>query len=318
MSLQLRIFLLSLFLAVAAGAGDIWSKWKNHNDIVGFPQPQASDYEQNKTRLFKPRLHVWGGCLPYPAVDSQGYLGSGLKPTGKKSGDCWDTSQSGQIYARTGSSHGRDAIIYAWYEPKVRWAKGNSNGHRHYWRSVVVWLTQNGCDFDNVAELAMAGISYSIDVEAYDTSISGKTIWTGGDGMSPTVTDGIHTHPLVSSWGNKNLGPSDVGLEGTFSQPLIDWASLSQPARDALNGVIYEHTKVPFSDANIQGALDAAYNAAFYHGLVLDDCGDDREPVNQGDGKNEPLSAMNDKEDTASCPTNSGYLYNTINDIEYT
>ncbi|KAJ0384798.1 hypothetical protein COL922a_007629 [Colletotrichum nupharicola] len=155
--------------------------------------------------------------------------------------------------------------MYAWYEPKVRWAKGNSNGHRHYWRNVVVWLTQNGCDFDNVAELEMAGNSYSIDVEAWDTSISGKTIWTGGDGMSPT--------------------------------PLIDWESLSQPARDALNGVIYEHTKVPFSDANIQGALDAAYNAAFYHGLVLDDCGDDREPVNQGDGKNEPLSAMNDKED---------------------
>lgn len=75
MSLQLRILVLSLFLAVAAAAGDIWSKWKNHNDIVGFPQPQASNYEQNKTRLFKPRLHVWGGCLPYPAVDSQGYLG---------------------------------------------------------------------------------------------------------------------------------------------------------------------------------------------------------------------------------------------------
>ncbi|KAI3551985.1 necrosis inducing protein [Colletotrichum filicis] len=215
---------------------------------------------------FKPLLHSWHGCIPYAAVDKDGAAGAGLKPTGKSGGDCRQFEQAGQTYTRTGKSHGRTGVIYSYYLPKVQ---GDDEQHRHHWITAVVWLRVDTCP-DDINNFFLRGVAYSTNPQgAFDT--------TRTDTLYVSLHDGDATHPILAYDAGVPLTPSASGVEGALNPPLVAWERLPAAAKEQLNGIRYEHTKVPVSDANFQGILDAAYSDAFYIGVAADgaDCGDD-------------------------------------------
>ncbi|KAF4774738.1 NPP1 domain-containing protein [Colletotrichum scovillei] len=229
--------------------------WANHDMITPFKQDSSPGTDGRLERRFNPFLAVTGGCDPYPAVDASGALGAGLKPTGGGRSGCGNGG-AGQVYARHGSSHGRDAIIYSYYFPKVRWGKGNDEGHRHYWASVVVWINRWGCNAEKPSSYRVVGISYTVDHLRWGTTAVGDLKFR----TSPT-------NPIVSIHDNAMAPFQDTDVSAASNRTLIAWSSLPSPARRALTDVKYEKTQVPFNDANIQGSLDGAYQQAFYNGL---------------------------------------------------
>ncbi|CCF38327.1 necrosis and ethylene inducing protein [Colletotrichum higginsianum] len=157
----------------------------------------------------------------------------GLKPTGKGRGKCGGGGK-GQVYVRRGKSHGRVGILYAYYFPKVRWAKGDDNGHRHYWASTVVWIKQWGSP-------------------ASDISF----------GPSNAGADKA-THPKVQIHDNAMSPFKGEDGDSVYDRTLVSWTSLPVEASEALADANYYASQVPFTDANFQSQLDAAYQDDFY------------------------------------------------------
>ncbi|KAK2740061.1 npp1 domain-containing protein [Colletotrichum kahawae] len=220
----------------------------NHDEVAAFKQDSSPGIDGRLELMFNPQLVVTGGCDPYPAVDANGGLGQGLRPTGGGRSGCGNGG-SGQVYARRGSSHDRDAIIYSFYFPKVK------DGHRHYWASIVVWIYQGSCDIEKPSSYRPVGVSYTTDHETW--GFSGSDL-TSKD--SPTS--------FVFQFHDKTMSPfRDADIAAASRRTLISWMSLPEKARQALTDVKYEKTKVPFTDANLQASLDTAYQESFYLGL---------------------------------------------------
>ncbi|GKT47526.1 uncharacterized protein ColSpa_07707 [Colletotrichum spaethianum] len=192
---------------------------------------------------------------------------AGLKPTGGGRSGC-DHGGKAQVYVRGGTSQGRIGIIYSYYVPKVRWAKGNGNGHRHYWASVVVWVNQWGCDTDDISALWPVGISYTSDHLTWATAPAGEISFKpSGVGVDMATNPRMKIH-------DKAISPF-TGADGdlVYQPTLISWDSLPEPAQKALTDVKYDKTQAPFNDANFQSQLDAAYREGFFAGLPTDaDC----------------------------------------------
>lgn len=196
---------------------------------------------------------------------------AGLQPAGKSRSECRDDgNQGGQVYARVGTSNGRTAVLYSWYIPKVQTSEER---HRHFYLSIVVWLSTKVCNAANGADFGAEGITYSMgsDVAAWEKTKPRSVLYTVGDNG-----DG-NTHAVIGYDGQVNLYPATVHTEWDLSPPLISWAQLSQAARDQFNGIVYEKARCPFSDANFQATLDAAYAEAAYADVAEDpaaDCGE--------------------------------------------
>lgn len=95
-------------------------QYKAHDAIQSIPENVAAN---SIYKRYQPYLKVTWGCVPFPAVDAQGFLSSGLKSTGPYNGDC--AHSLGQIYVRSGSHNGKQGIMYSWFFPKEQ-----------YWDSV--------------------------------------------------------------------------------------------------------------------------------------------------------------------------------------
>ncbi|KAF4924055.1 hypothetical protein CGCVW01_v004328 [Colletotrichum viniferum] len=233
----------------------------NHDQVAAFKQDSSPGIDGRLELMFNPLLVVTGGCDPYPAVDANGGLGQGLRPTGGGRSGC-DNGGTGQVYARRGSSHGRDAIIYSYYFPKVRWGKGDNKGHRHYWASIIVWINQWSCDPEKPSSYRPVGMSYTTDhaTWGFEPITGGLTSTASPESSSPTSF-------IVQIHDNAMTPFKDADVTAASQRTLISWMSLPIKAREALTDVKYEKTTVPFTDANIQAALDTAYQESFYTGL---------------------------------------------------
>ncbi|TDZ36911.1 hypothetical protein C8035_v006411 [Colletotrichum spinosum] len=251
----------------------------DHDKAVAFTQNPAGGLDGQLELRFNPYLFVSGGCDPYPAVDASGNLGGGLRPIGGGRSGC-DKGGKAQVYARRGQSQGRTGIMYSYYMPKVRWAKGNSNGHRHYWASIVVWINRWGCADDDATSVWPVGISYTTDHLTWGTAKTGDISF-----KSSSVGVDMPTHPKMQIHDNA-MAPF-MGQDGgwVFERTLVGWTSLPDLAQKALSDVKYEKTQVPFTDANFQAQLDASYRESFYGGLAdQQGCDGDVSPT-----KTEPL-----------------------------
>ncbi|KAH9240703.1 hypothetical protein K456DRAFT_1824425, partial [Colletotrichum gloeosporioides 23] len=163
---------------------------------------------------------------------------AGLRPTGGGRDGCGD-GKGGQVYVRRGVSQGRVGIMYSYYFPKVRWAKGDDNGHTHYWASIVVWINRWGCDVDD-ATSAWPSSGVGVDMP---------------------------TRPQIQIHDNAMAPFTGADGDKVYGRDVIGWKSLPDNALQALSDVKYEKTEVPFVDANFQRQLDAAYQESFYGGL---------------------------------------------------
>ncbi|KAK2006007.1 NPP1-domain-containing protein [Colletotrichum eremochloae] len=245
--------------ALLPRGGDVavGDKWLDHDKVVPLSASPDSGLIGDLEEQFMPLIHAWGGCVPYAAVDANGYAGAGLAPTGEADGDCRDSSQAGQTYARVGKSHGRLAILYSYYVPKIL----GDDKHRHHWLTAVVWLDFDGCP-DKAIDFSPRGISYSTTPGKFNTAPA-PTLYLNTDGVGPA------THPIIDYLADEFLFSSADGTGSTLSPPLVGWGRLPQLVKDQLNGIKYEATKVPFSDENFQAYLDAAYNEEIYKGVPV-------------------------------------------------
>ncbi|TKW51532.1 hypothetical protein CTA1_8942, partial [Colletotrichum tanaceti] len=241
--------------------------WVNHDKVEPFPEAVVQGLVGLLQLQFKPMLNVPHGCFPYPALNRDGWHGKGLRPAGKKGGDCRHQGQKGQIYVRTGKSNGQTGILYAWYLPKVQ-AGGNAD-HRHYWISVVVWIHAPSCGAP-ANEYQVAGISYSDGPDTYYKGFSRHTQYSSSEMGTGTVG----THAIVGYNGNANVYHWNDKNEWPIKSPMISWEMLPQVARDQLNGMKYEKARCPFTDENFQASLDAAFETNFYRDLTAKPGGD--------------------------------------------
>ncbi|EFQ30379.1 necrosis inducing protein [Colletotrichum graminicola] len=235
-------------------------KVKDHDAIAPFAQ-QAADGLPGQLQLqFKPALNDVRGCLPYPAVDAEGFHSGGLKPTGTEDGDCRGSS-TGQVYSRVGYSNGRMAVLYAWYLPKMMTMSVDNPSSRHWYLSSVVWLHTEECNA-TAADFTVAGVSYSLGEDAYSKRFDQPTLFAADDVSS--------THPVVGYRAQTSVFPSYKNVTDGLDMPLVSWTKLPQPAVDQFNGFVYELARCPFQDANFQASLDAAFSPDFYANLTAE------------------------------------------------
>ncbi|KAF4810812.1 hypothetical protein CGCSCA5_v010429 [Colletotrichum siamense] len=238
---------------------DVALSWIDHDKVAALTQNASPGLEGQLELRFNPDLYVSGGCDPYPAVDALGSLGAGLKPTGGGRSGCGD-GKGGQVYVRRGVSQGHVGIMYSYYFPKVRWAKGDNNGYRHYWASIVVWLNRWGCRADDITSTWAVGVSFTTD----------HLTWGDAKGISfrsSEVGVDMPTHPQMQIHDIAIAPFTGASGDKVYSRVLVGWESLPEEALQALSNVKYEKTEVPFIEANFQRQLDAAYRESFYHGL---------------------------------------------------
>ncbi|OHE96868.1 necrosis inducing protein [Colletotrichum orchidophilum] len=240
------------------GDVSLGDKWKNYDEIVPFQQQTADGTPGDIELRFKPWLNDGSGCFPYAAVDKDGNHGTGLEPRGKSGGDCRDSAK-GQVYSRVGTSNGRKAVLYSWYLPKIQ---ADTEKHRHSYLTVVVWLHTATCNAA-AGDYNIEGISYSTGTETYDKGLTPSTMFTSGD----SGTGSPNTHAIVGYDGQANVFPSANNAQYGLSPPLISWDKLSTAAKEQFNAIRYEYARCPFTDANFQASLDAAYNEDLYANL---------------------------------------------------
>ena len=106
MNAALCAYLATITTINAAPANDNLARPKHdefkvidHDKLV-FINPNATDIEH----AWQPILHVrWTSCVPFPAVDKDGAVTGGLKPTGPDDGNC--DKSIGQCYVRATTVH---------------------------------------------------------------------------------------------------------------------------------------------------------------------------------------------------------------------
>lgn len=215
-------------LSVAADAAVI-----GHDKVRGFPDSTSGYF-----KTFQPYLKVFGGCVPFPAVDAAGNVSGGLEASGAMDGHC--SSSPGQVYVNMGQYRGECAVMYSWYFPKDQNVDGPGNqGHRHDWENIVVWLSS---------------CSTNARVNAVSYSDHAKYIKETRPHM-----DG--THPLVGY--QQNPFPLDHSLVNTSTrggmQPAVSWGGMTDAARNTLTNYNFGKANVPFNPANFFNNLAKAY-----------------------------------------------------------
>ncbi|GKT50581.1 uncharacterized protein ColSpa_10762 [Colletotrichum spaethianum] len=230
-SLGLTVLVSGRTLSPRDGDVAVDNKWKDHSAIIPLQQQSAGGLRGELELRFKPSLNDKSGCFPYAAVDKDGYHGVGF-------------------------SDNSTGVMYSWYLPKIQ---TNTENHKHWYLTVVVWLYTKQCN-PTASDYTVAGVSYSTGTEAWDKASSSSTIYSSGD----SGTGSVNTHALVAYDGQVNVYPSADSAEDALTPPMISWDALPQAAADQFNGVTYEYARCPFTEANFQNSLDAAYNGDFY------------------------------------------------------
>ncbi|POM72889.1 Necrosis inducing-like protein NPP1 type [Phytophthora palmivora] len=237
----------TLLVAAAAGLQLVGARAIDHDKVQPFAQPNPVTSSEKTAITFKPSLRIDSGCHPYPAVNAAGETSAGLKGSGFPSGMCKGSSLGSQIYGRAVWYGDLWAIMYAWYFPKDKPASIFTEGQRHDWASVVVWLNDPA-----VERPTMIGVSPSSYVSTYYK-------------YTPPPRDGVHGTTCMINYlqdvDNHGFHTVDTTWKsGGEFQDLIMWEQLTDEARAALNDTDFgENAKVPFNDANFQANLQNAW-----------------------------------------------------------
>jgi len=175
-------------------------------------------------KKFVPWVDVEHGCDYQAAINEEGEVSAGLKPSGRSNGDC--ESLAGQIYARSTSfNDGTTAIMYAYYFAKDHALWGGLGGHRHDWENIVVWVDED----EN-----LIGAAYSSHGD-YSKTTSPLTINNSvvADYKASYTTHSFFEADSTSSISQENL-VSYENLNGTVQSNLSnnDWGSAVFPLKD--------------------------------------------------------------------------------------
>ncbi|CAI5712469.1 unnamed protein product [Peronospora destructor] len=248
-----------LLLAVALSLGKTEAHLVlNHNDIQPFPQPKPVTAFQKTAVKFKPQLKITDGCHPYPAVQKDGAVSSGLKWSGKQDGDCTGSKLGSQIYARSALYKNKLGLVYAWYFPKGKAPTTaisfGFSGHRHNWGYIVLWLDNVDVETPDIDNTSIVGVAMSASW-GHDKTFSVARYMNG-------------TSIKVEYYSADILGTTALQLteEGGEFQDLITWDQLPKLAQHSLNDVEwgssmfhFAGTRMPLKDGVIDEVLAATW-----------------------------------------------------------
>ncbi|KAI9987149.1 hypothetical protein PInf_023032 [Phytophthora infestans] len=242
------IFVATVAAIAATGAQ---TKAIPYDTVRPFPQQVPTTDAQKAILKYKPQLKIEEGCHPYPAVQKDGAISSGLRWSGPNNIGCKGPSLGAQIYARSTWLKGKWAVMYAWYFPKGRAPipAPRSYGHRHGWEYAVVWLGEA-----------------SANATILGTSMSAAIGWAK---ESPTPKEYLDGNSLMVAYyfndDSINTAVKYTEDAGEF-QDLITWDQLSDLARDALVKTDWDETlfnvarvKMPMKDGVFVEKLNGAY-----------------------------------------------------------
>lgn len=112
-----------------------------------------------------------------------------------------------QSTVRSGTSGGKNALMYSWYFPKDE--PSTELGHRHDWEGVIIWLSDaTGTDASNIEAVCPSAHG------GWDCSTDGFTL----DGTSSLIK-------YESIWPVNHSCGLTTTVGGT--QPLVAWESMS-------------------------------------------------------------------------------------------
>ncbi|ETI36664.1 hypothetical protein F441_17122 [Phytophthora nicotianae CJ01A1] len=247
--MNFRGIFLAAIAAIAATAAQ--SKAIPYDSVQPFSQQVPNTDAQKAILKYKPQLKIEEGCHPYPAVQKDGSISSGLKWSGPDNIGCKGSPLGSQVYARATWLKGKWAVMYAWYFPKGRAPipAPRSYGHRHGWEYAVVWLDKAS------ANSTLLG-----------TSMSAAIGWAK---ESPTPKEYLDGNSLkVAYYFNDdsiNTAVKYTQDAGEF-QDLIIWDQLPDVARNALVNTDWDETplnvarvKMPMKDGVFMEKLNGAY-----------------------------------------------------------
>ncbi|KAL5596504.1 hypothetical protein BROUX41_006730 [Berkeleyomyces rouxiae] len=221
---------------------------KGHDQIVALGELVPDDNVGKAYRQFQPFLRIDSGCFPYPAVDSDGNIGGGLKKGGSPEGKC--RGSEGQLYVRSTWYKGYYAIMYAWYMPKDQ---GTGRlaliGHRHEWENAIVWI-----DNMDSYEPKILGISASkhSTYNKYNARPAANIFPQGNDRPQ------IKYYRDVAFFGTHATNIDDAGKDGK-EQVMVQWEMLPPAAREALENASFGDANCPIKDGRFLGQLEKAF-----------------------------------------------------------
>ena len=205
-----------------------------HDQVHWIDDIEADRLNHTLSR-FKPLLRVADHtCLPFVAVDVEGCISKGLKPSGwwRRDSDC--DYGDGQIYSRA-TRHGDGiAIMYAWFVPKAM--TSNFSGTRYGWTTVVFF----------VKDMNSQRPDY---ISIYNAL---EDVWTPYDTFFTAGTRVMLQTQDLSAIPSQKPGRN---------QPLTDWCTMGDAARFALNHFDFGDDPIqrcPLNDANFESYVEAA------------------------------------------------------------
>lgn len=229
-----------LLLLAALAATRVTARVIDH-DKLQWQQPVASDLEFQWQPYLSVGLSV---CVPYPAVDIEGNTSGGLEATGMPSSQC-DRS-IGQCYVRPrAGAKGRRQLMYAWYMPKDEPSPGR--GHRHEFEFVILFLTWR----NKRIKTCFSGPSSNIRCFTGNPWTRHTERW-----LSPGYHTLVHLGSPSALTGHRLSPDEDVG----HGQPLVDWDSMEQPARNSLATNDRGGASMPMTDGNFAALLERAWD----------------------------------------------------------
>ncbi|KAF4980599.1 hypothetical protein FZEAL_3412 [Fusarium zealandicum] len=225
------------FASAVSGCSFVRRSVIPYNLVDGFRDLVPPNVAGSLYLKYQPSLKVYNGCVPFPAVDECGNIGSGVADGPSVEGDC--SKNTGQVYVRAQPHNGFFAIMYSWYMP-LSWTP-LGDGHAHDWENMIVWLSDIS---DNATVVGMA-VSQDDRYEArfrpdrpFDVPRVGYNRDQGMD------VDGL-------------IFTEDIGDE----QPMAAWETLPDDVRQALTEADFGEESVPFIDLNFEDNLRLADEA---------------------------------------------------------
>ncbi|OWZ09124.1 Necrosis inducing protein NPP1 [Phytophthora megakarya] len=246
----------AIFIAAIASlvAGQTQSKVILYDAVQPFAQVKPTTNDEKAVLKYKPQLKIEKGCHPYPAVQQDGAIGSGLKWTGPQDDGCKGSPLGSQVYARSTWVKDKWAIMYTWYFPRGRppltspSALG-SLGHRHGWEYAVIWLNEPSPNATLLAVSCSAAVGWAKEFPPPQKYLDGNSLKVA--------------YYYDDVWGDTAVKYTEE--KGEF-QDLITWNQLTPAARDALSNTDWDETpfnvarvKMPMKDGVFMEKLNGAY-----------------------------------------------------------
>ncbi|WP_246561314.1 NPP1 family protein [Streptomyces roseirectus] len=213
------------------------------------PLPWNADtFQQKYMPLFD---YDTDSCFPAAAVDANGNLNGGLKPTGPITGDCRDNHLGrANTYSQGWCKNGWCAYVYALYFEKDQTLNGaDAFGHRNDWESVVVFQKQGQ---ERPAFLAASRHG------GYSTHPINEVPMNGNRVEIVYHKDGASTHAFrFAKWGER---PEAWGNGGWDEPALVTMERMADAPRNALWNSQWGRANFPLT-GNLQSNINKAREA---------------------------------------------------------